>query len=228
MSFNRSTTKVIAAWSFSRWNTWVKCPRKAYYKFVERRKEPSGPAADRGDWVHKRAEAFLRKQEKALPEELHKHSKMFQRLRELKAKPEVELALTSAWTQTEWFAKDTWCRVKIDVLAFKGKLAGVTDWKTGRFKPGSPSYDLQLHLYGTGVLSGYPKVEEVEARLVFTDHPKQKPVVKVYHREELREMQQGWEERVRPMMADRRFAPLPSHDCTYCHFSKRNKGPCKF
>ena len=229
MGFSSKTATTITAWSFSRWNTYVKCPRKAYYKFVMKMKEESGPAAERGSMIDKVLETMLlaRKMPAKLIPEVRAVRRHVEKLRAAKAKPQVELAVNSAWRVTGWFAPDTWCRVKIDALAFKGKLAGVTDWKSGKYKPDNPSYDLQLNLYGTGVLAAYPKVEEVETRLVFTDH-KGKGPIKIYTRDELEEMKKAWEARVRPMLSDRRFAPLPSYECTYCAFSKKRKGPCNF
>lgn len=224
----------ITAWSFSRYNTWLGCPLKAKYKFVLGMKEPSGKAAERGDLIHKGIEAFLKTPKLRIDsmssvEEIHKKSlKVIEKMRKLKAEAELEMAFRSDWKSTGWFAMDTWCRIKVDALAFldKGRLAGVTDWKSGRFKGSSESYDLQCHLYGTGVFAKYPKVQEVEARLHFVDHGKD--VVKMYTRKQFDEMKAGWEDRVKPMLADRRFAPNPSAACRWCYFSKSHGGPCKF
>lgn len=221
----------ITAWSFSRWNTWRKCARRAYYKIVKGLKEPSGPAAERGDLIHKNIEAVL-KSKKLVVSDLHseinttKTRRLVQVLHQMHSFAEIELAFDSSWKRTGWFDKNTWCRIKIDVLAFKGKLAGVTDWKTGKYKPGHESYELQMELYGVGVMAGYPKVEEVETRLQFLDHNKSE--VEVYTRAQFEDLKKTWEGRVQPMLDDRKFLPQPSSDCRYCPFSKANGGDCRY
>lgn len=232
-------TDHITQWSFSRWSEWEKCPRKAYYKFVMKMKEPENKAMSRGTDIHKEGELALGQRKLVVPPSFKKVKKTLEKLHKLKALPELEFALNSAWKPASgeakmkgglggWWSKDVWLRVKTDVLAFaaKGAVAGVIDWKSGRYKGESDSYNLQCHLYGTTVLSLFPKVEEVEAKLSFTDHGKE--VVKIYTRDQLKEMRQGWEDRVRPMLSDRRFQPKPAHHCTWCAFSKGHGGPCKF
>jgi CRISPR/Cas system-associated exonuclease Cas4 (RecB family) len=116
----------------------------------------------------------------------------------------------------------------------------VTDWKTGKFRPESQEeYLEQLDLYGLGALliyAGRPGLV-VRPRLVYTDlgriYPNcvDEPVVE-YRPEDLPKLKKTWEKRVKPMLADKTFAPKPNKYCYSCHYRASNKanggGQCKF
>ncbi len=228
--------KQITAWSFSRWTTHSGdngCPYKAKLKFIEKRNEPKGPAMERGTIIHKMAEDVILKPKMKIPAELKYVAKEFGRLRALKAQPELELAVTKDWKKTDWFGPLTWLRIKIDAIAGRKKdhsVVEAVDWKTGQYKPDSKDYDLQLELYGGGVLSAYEHVDEVVTRLVFTDHPQKDapPREKTFTRDDAPRLVKLWNDRAKPMLADTRFAPRPGWYCRYCHFRKENGGPCKY
>ena len=226
----------ITAWSFSRWAQHsgdAGCPFKAYLKFVKRLPEPAGPAMARGAAIHELAQAALEKPKLAVPPELTTVKKVVARLRKLRAQAELELALTREWAKTGWFEKTTWLRIKVDAIAAvnkSGSAVEVVDWKTGKYRPDSKEYGLQLELYGAGVLSAYPDVAEARTRLVFTDHDQvaAPPREAAFARKDLPRLVSAWEGRVRPLLADTRFAPRPGWYCRNCHFRKSNNGPCQY
>ncbi len=229
-------SKPITAWSFSRWATHSGengCPLKAKLKFIDKLPEPSGPAMARGVLIHQLAEATLTAPKLAVPPELRAVKAVLTRLRKLKAQAELELCLTSAWAKTGWFDANAWLRIKVDAIAGRDKThrtVEVIDWKTGKYRPESKEYSLQLELYGVGVLSAYPHVEEVHAALVFTDHDQQDapPFKAAFTRADAPRLVKEWGARAKPMLADTRFAPRPGFYCRYCWFSKSKNGPCKF
>lgn len=220
----------ITAWSFSRWSTHDECPYLAKLLFIEKRKAPGSPAMDRGDRLHKAAEAFVKGETQTLDPELKPVAKDILRYKKLAAAPEIMLAVTREWTSTGWFDANVWARIKIDVLALVTRrrvvTAEVVDYKTGQYKPESESYAKQLSLYAAGTLAVHPEVERVDTKLLFTDHNKE--VTETYDRSELPALKAAWEARVAPMLADTVFAPRPGWYCRYCHFSKSKAGPCEF
>ncbi len=228
--FSDRTIQHITQWSFSRWSTYDECPYRAKLLFIEKRKAPGSPAMDRGDRIHKAAEAFVKGETKTLDPELKPVAKDILRYKKLAARPEIMLAVTREWVSTGWFDANVWARIKIDVLALVTKkkvtTAEVVDYKTGKFKPESESYTKQLSLYAAGTLAVHPQVARVETKLLFTDHNKE--VKETYTRDELPALKAAWEERVAPMLADTVFAPRPGWYCKWCHFSKAKAGPCEY
>lgn len=211
----------------------MECPFKAKLKFIERRTEPGGPAMARGAEIHGLAQDFIEGRKRMVPADLSKVKAELTSLRKRKATSEGEIGLTSTWIATGWFDANVWCRVKLDAIApidKRGAKVEAIDWKTGRYAPDRPEYVEQLHLYATGVMSAKPLVNEVHAKLVFTDHDQRsaRPVVAVYKRDALDAMQSDWEKRVKPLLNDTRFAPRPGAYCRYCAFRKAVGGPCKY
>lgn len=77
--------------------------------------------------------------------------------------PEQQLAITSAFKPTGWFAADVWCRGIIDALWIDKSIARMVDWKTGRRKPDSQ----QLQLFALLVFAHHPEVTHVRSAFVW-------------------------------------------------------------
>lgn len=219
----------ITAWSYSRWMTYEECPFKAKLKFIERRQEPSAPALERGTAIHKLAEEYLTGVKSRLPAELKQLKTDFAAVRKVEGiQTEMEVALTTDWKFTEWFAPDAWCRIKIDLFVPpKTGATKVVDFKTGRYRPGT--YVPQLELYAIPALIKYPN-HDTNPEFWFIDHG-------IVHAGDpplsftigdLPRLRKIWERRVKPMLADTKFAPRPGAYCRWCHFAKAKGGPCKF
>jgi len=219
--------KKITAWSFSRWDTYQTCPAKAKFKFIDRLPEPRGPAAERGEAVHKAAEAFVRGWAKTLPAELSSHALELRALKKEKPLCEEELALTEGFeAQTGWFDKDAWCRAKMDVLATK-KAPRIIDYKTGKAYP--EKHALQAELYALFAL----KLLEATAVIVefwYTDIGPSANSVEMYGEGErsLTKLVKRWTTRAKPMLTDTKFKATPGNHCRWCTFSKAKGGPCKY
>ena len=227
----------ISAWSFSRWSTYATCPAKAKYSILDRIKEPSNKAMERGSAIHELAEHYVQGKMTKLPDELKLFKKEFELLK--KSKPQSELSATfkQDWTQTTWDDwTGAWVRVKIDVLVppSKAGVMHVNDYKTGR--PKTEGYKEQLELYAIAGFLLYPQATEARTNLWFLDHGKisgadaeHNPTNEgVFQRKELPKLIKVWERRVEPMLSDTRFAPKPGPYCTWCYFSKNKAGPCRF
>ena len=240
MSFLKQTEKgtKITSWSFSRWTCYEECPRKAKYKFIDKLPEPKGAALERGTMLHELAEYFLRGIKKTVPKELKLIADVLKKLKKQGALAEAEFAFNKEWKPVDWFAKDTWCRVKADatVLPVLGKdvpTVKIDDFKSGgkadklSFQD-NPDYELQLELYALAGLLRYETAEEADASLIFIDHGKVIPVEKRYTRKDIPRLKKLWEKRTKRMLADTVFVPNPGKACTWCHFRKSKGGPCSY
>ena len=238
MAYPKATQ--ITAWSFSRYSTYKKCPAKAKYLYLDKLKEPSSPALERGAAIHDLAEKYIKGQIRALPPELKEFKDDFTALRKQYKKAingmvvEDQWAFTSSWDQTAWndWAK-CWVRIKVDCAHHQDQeTLWVKDWKTGKFRAEmNEEYMEQLSLYALTALLLHPHINKVRVELVYLDqgvvYPEaDKPLV--YDRAELPGLKKMWEKRVAPMLKDKKFAPRANDGCRWCHFSKAKAGPCKF
>lgn len=134
----------IEAWSYSRFNTYSQCPRKAFYTIIEKRREPSSPALEKGSEVHAIADVvvsgklpplsaenagylpvlkkivadFEREGQlpTVIPESLKRFEQEFLHLQKIGAATEAEWAFNRDWTPCDWFARQAWLRMKVDAF----------------------------------------------------------------------------------------------------------------
>jgi CRISPR/Cas system-associated exonuclease Cas4 (RecB family) len=226
----------IKAWSFSRWNTYQKCPRQAFYRFIQRLPEPEAPPLVRGQRLHSDAERFVKGELSDLPDELTLLADELEDLRDRYAQgeavyPELGWAFNRKWVPVhedldkKEFNPQTWLRVKVDVLDhYADHTARVIDHKTGKIR--EEEHQKQLDLYAPAAFLKYPSLETVEAELWYLD---QGEILSLdYHRSELPDLLARWERDTEAMLTDETFPPNPSYGCKYCPFSsKHGNGPCE-
>ena len=222
----------IKSWSPSAFAEYQKCPRRHKYKKIDKLPDPPGPALERGTAIHAHAENYINGTAAEIHPDLVKIAPRLKKLRAAFKKKavlvELEFAFTEKWERTEWFAKDAWLRLKLDVLERKATHTEITDWKTGKLREDDPSYADQLNLYAVAALVAGMGTE-TKAQLVFTDHGKAvKKPEGTLTLDGLEAAKASWEQRVRPMFMDKFFAPNPSFACKWCPFSKARGGPCDF
>ncbi len=209
----------ITAWSFSRYNTYSQCPGKAKLLYIEKLKEPSSPALENGTIKHAELENYLRGRQ-PLPEWVHKNLLEFcVNLAAAKPAVELEVAFNREWKPVDWFSKDAWARIKIDVLDKAGSHVNIIDWKTGKVRDGE--YDEQLELYALTALLMFPTVETVSSALAFVD---QGVILngEQFTRADLNMLLKRWEDRVNIMLTDTEFKYTPNKYCKWCHFRRAN------
>lgn len=235
----------FTSWSFSRWVDYSLCPLKAYLAHIKKIREPKNDAMQRGADIHDMASGYIKGKIKKLPSELKLYKDEFDALKKLykrKLLPaivEEDWAFTKAWDQTQWDDWiGCWVRIKLDAAHYTSEdTLVVTDWKTGKFREEDNAlYLAQLELYALAALLLNTHIEAVLPRLVYLDlgltyPPIAKPIV--YKRSDVKKLRAAWEKRVKPMMADRKFAPRPNDKCRWCWFGQSGKlkgGPnlCKF
>lgn len=226
-----SPAQIITAWSFSRWNTFEGCPFKAKCLYIDKLKEPDNIYQARGTAVHKIGEDYVKgASTTTVPLELKFFADEFKKLRKLKALTELQWAFRSDWSPTDWFAKDAWCRIKLDALASIKSKVIVVDYKTGRQYP---EHEDQLGLYALGGFCALPLTQEIEAQDWYLDEKKLKAgqeriLGADFKRSDMEALKKDWARRTKIMLTTTKFPPKPGDGCRFCHFRKSNDGPCKF
>ena len=218
----------FTAWSFSRWRDHDQCPYRAGLKHLMKVKEPSSPALDRGDRLHKAASAYVTGVVTKLDPELRPVRRTLavyrDALRAGLAVVDDRWAFNRSWAPVEFFAYDAWLRMITDYHAHEGARAAVTDFKTGKVSENRKFMFYQLELYAIGTFLKKPRVEEIEARLLYTDHDVEQK--ETYQRSQLRTLQKAWVKRTLPLLTDARFEPKPGDYCRWCPHSAAKGGPC--
>lgn len=222
---------MITSWSYSRWKCYEDCPRKAKYLFVDKMKEPSAPALERGTAIHAKIEKYLLTGGR-VPQEAKQLEAEYKVLRKQKPLVELEIAYNREWSPVDWFSRDAWCRIKVDALVppitdDNDPIVRVIDNKTGKIKEHG-EYDEQLELYGLAGLLNYATANRSTGELWFVDHGKIVLAQEEFKRADLKKLQKKWEIRTKRMLSDKLFKPKPGNACRWCHFRKGNSGPCEF
>lgn len=226
--------KKLTSWSFSRWNLYTECPRRAKYKFIDKLPEPGSPALERGTQYHLLCEHYLRGIKKTVPRELKLIEGELKRLRQAKALPEAEFTFRQDWSPTRWDDwSGAWVRIKADAVVVpvvdqEHQRAEVVDFKTGKLKDDLTAYNLQLELYALAGLLAYPTAERVCTSLVFIDHGKVVPHEQEFTPKDLKVLQKQWLTRTKKMLNDTAYKPLPGNACRWCPYRKSNDGPCEY
>jgi len=225
--------KQITQWSLSRLQTYEQCPAKAKFAYIDKIPYVRGPAQIRGDEIHKEAEAFLTGRLRKLPDSLKHYEVEFRRCREANKDPEAQLFVEQQWgfrvdwSPTEWFGKDVWGRMIADMVIVHDGHVKVEDHKTGKHYD---NHDEQLEINAVVALHRFPECETASGHIWYLDHPQSElPELTVeFSRADLPRLERKYERRVKPMLADKRFAPRPGWYCKFCDYSKGKGGPCRF
>lgn len=224
----KATAEKITAWSYSRLNDYIKCPKYAYFKHVRKLKEPGNKYMERGSMIDQMESDFIKGTLRKRPPEIATFEEEFLALRKAKnAITQEQWAFNAEWKQTDWFADDAWLRAKTDIyrLNIKTNILLIVDCKTGKQRE---EHDLQLDLYALLGLLKMPTVDAVDSRIWYTDMGIEMPAEeKLYTQADVPKLKKFWMARVKPMMTDTRFKEKPSNACSFCFFSKAKGGPCK-
>ena len=222
----------IEAWSASRLNDYEKCPQLAFYKHVQKLKEPGSAVMDRGGDIHKMGADFasgktlldLTRPRACIPKELERFKQEFLALRRVKPKVEQQAAFTREWKPTGWFDTNAWVRVILDAQYYDPKVrtAHVIDYKTGKIYEDHKDV---AKLYALAAFILYPEAVAVRTNYWYLDLGVEHPTD--FARADVPALKKYWEKRTKPMLADTRFNPNPGRHCSWCFFSHTKDGPCK-
>lgn len=234
--------KPLKAWSFSTFSQYCQCPAKVKYSKILKLAEPTNPAMERGNQIHKLAEKYIKGEIGArVPVELKAFAAEFKDLRKKFEKISQSMviedswAMTKAWEETAWNDwNGCWLRLKLDCAYHADDTTlRIRDWKTGKFRAEkNEEYVQQCELYALVALILHDHIERVIPDLVYLDVPCTYPAAGaeplVYTRADIPKLKKTWEKRVKAMMSDTLFAPKPNNLCGWCHYRKDNGGPCQY
>ncbi len=232
MTFKGKKISRPFAWSYSALGDYETCPAK--YGFRKAKvPTPKNPYMERGIEIHGEAEAYLKREVRALPKSLKLLKDEFKELLVVDAIAEGQMAFTRKWEPTGWFADDVWLRVKVDAhYRSDDKTARVIDFKTGRV-PFEDKYSEQKRIYAAAGMCHYPAVSQVSVELWYVDHGIIRPDPakgkrEIYTRKShLRGIQQEFTLRAKRMESDKVLKPRPSiTNCKWCDYSCHKGGPC--
>lgn len=235
--------KNITAWSFSRLKDYEKCPLSAYLKYSEKRstEHMDSTAGDRGTQVHTEAEQFV-KGDGTFTADLAKFADYFSKLKDRYDAGEViveeEWAFNRDWDITDWFADDTWCRMKLDNFIFEDRsyehdadsftIGTATDYKTGKKFGNEVSHGQQGQLYAIGSFLRYPTLEHIDVEFLYLDHGQ--TTKRSYTREKAMKFLPSWTSRAMKMTEATEYPPKPNKiTCMWCPFGPQNgDGSCEW
>jgi hypothetical protein len=236
---SKPATKGFTAWSFSRYNAYVKCPLAAKLSNIDKIPQPPSTAMDRGSMIHGLAAGYISGELPQMPESLLLFKDLFIDLRARYNDDEViaedSWAFRKDWSVTTFDDWDNcWCRIKVDAVRLIEGSLDVLDWKTGKYAPqyNVADYELQIELYSLGALLMFGgKIPDIRVapRLIYLDHGIVHPEkAQIYTMKDLPRLKTAWEKRTTPMLVDRTFAPNPGQQCTWCAYSKTKSGHCVY
>ena len=228
-------TAPIKAWSHSRLVDFEKCKFRVQLKVVDRVPEPRKPlppgktehANERGERVHRAAEAFVKGGVELIPE-LEWFKAEFEHLRDLYAEGRVSLegewAFNRQWEPRAWMSSDTWLRVKCDAVVFvSDEEAVVIDYKTGRRYGNEVKHGEQMRLYQLGAFVKFPNLKKVTVELWYTDLDEMHD--QAFTREQGLKFALGFEQRGDAITSCEDFPPNPNaFSCKWCPYKPVAKG----
>lgn len=166
----------VPTWSFSALKTFEECPYRIYLSKVEKHKETSSEAAERGTMLHDLAEDYIRgKVGDEVPSELRKLEMQYHALYEAYQQQPDQFELeenwgfTDRWETTGFFDDDVWCRMKLDVFRKHDTSAHIVDHKSGRKFGNELKHSDQGLQYAVGAFMRYPELEYVQVEFYYFD-----------------------------------------------------------
>lgn len=216
------------AWSFSRLDTFMDCPRKLHEISITKM-TPFGEQTEaqrQGDVVHDLLADRL-SEGKAFPLGYEYLQQVIGPILAVKHEGQIFNKLKLAWDKNwkpcgykDW--DNCWLRVDYDFAFIRGKTMFILDWKTGKvsFK------HLQLKLYAATAFLAFPDVMEIHTAFVWL---KDKLIDSVTYRRE--DMQKLWDEilpevqKLQDANALNIWPATKNKWCNYCQVRKANRCP---
>ena len=199
------------------------CARKYKFVKIDKLQDSSGEAANRGKLLHEEIETILKGGLPMLSEDIAYLDDKLSNWIKLKAASEMTIAVNKDWQPVLYNDPTAMFRGVIDLYLENGPEATIIDFKTGKHR----DYSDQVSVYAALVMSCKPHIEYVKTAIEFIDLAKCDEY-KLITRADLPSLQVSLKKRLETVEKDKIFAPNPSFLCNYCHFSKKNGGPCKW
>lgn len=215
-------------WSFSRWQTWDKCPFAYKAKFILKLPDPPSPAMERGNKVHKAIDAYLTGRG-PLPPEVKSpfHRQLYDEMRQHERKMvEQKWGFTKSWRSTGFFDnKSVWLRAICDVvLLYDDDSVEVVDHKTGK-KYGHNDDQVELFALTTFMQFGQQAKNGVRTRLIYLDSDQED--VSMFDHAAVEGLRAKWNNRADDMLSDRRFISRAGCRCRWCEMKRAGEITCE-
>ena len=209
-------------WSYSSLSTYMQCPQKWRFSYIDNLPWPSSPAMSRGTRLHSMCEDFVNGVIPSVPHEIQKIGPLLLSLQVAGAKAEEVWLLDRDWKPTEDQDK-AWVKAIIDVHHLTDNVLYVKDYKSGQMYPDHLN---QLELYGLIGLAKFPDVKRVDTSAVYIDSGYEGnegtllPSMKT-------KLVNKWHQAAEEMMGDEVYEPKPGN-CKWCPYAKSKGGPCQY
>lgn len=228
----------MKSWSFSRYETWAKCPWRAKLQYVDRIALPPDPEGEvrrlRGTRLHEAGQAWVRGELEDLDPDLKHFAGEFQALRDLYGKGAVEIEDEWAWAHRfskpcSW--KEAWVRIKLD---FHVKLDPTTtltvDLKTGKKSGNEIKHTEQGEIYAVAsYLRSGGTLKEAQVEFWYADQ--NDSMRTTYTQERIVDAIDRWSD-IGELMTSGIYRAKPNiYVCKYCPFRLKEEGgtgDCEF
>ena len=235
----------MRAYSFSRINTYRKCPKMFYFQYVEKKPASHSATLEIGRLVHEFGQRYIKycvrkkldSDYDAIEPILNSlyantsDSEVWQELLFMAeniahgmlvhpdTQAEIKMAFDANWKQADWFDKKIRFRGIIDNLVIQDDLATITDYKTDRSLPAfaklKDNEQLQDYAFLTSLL--YPNIETFQVELFFVRFRKVHTLF--YQKSELQDIRERLEAAMKTIDADTKYEPKPGVACDWCPFT---------
>lgn len=214
----------LTSWSFSSLMDYETCPRRAFYRLIERApmppEDPDSPLV-RGNRLHKHIEDYITGAKPLDPEITYDHGLLDELHEAYKlnfVNVEEEWAYDRDWNLVTW--RDATCRMKLDVGVVSPSAYKVIDWKSGKKAGNEIKHTMQGQLYAVGALARYPELLRIDVEFHYIDHTDVKPLVATYTPDKVARFRATYDKRAARMLADTEFKAVPNKsNCRYCPFA---------
>lgn len=224
----------MIALSWSRYSDYAQCPRKFYLKYIEKsfpEFDNKAPHLIRGANLHKQLELYADHLKfpddvpvpdmspeteglKPALQTLYKTSVSFS--------PESQISINTEWKQVEWFSKQSYWRLIVDLIAIRADHAIVWDYKSGKYQPYAEECG-QLHLTAAAFMSMMPHLEYAQVDYVYLDAKKAEGIR--IERKDVPKIIQIFDERSAKVNAETDWKPTRNEYCQWCD---AKQSQCKF
>lgn len=215
-------------WSFSKWETYFKCPAKYRFRYEAKLPEPTGPAAQRGLQMHDMAENYI----KGLHDDTSwlKDKKIIPILDDFRHHPngdrytEKKLAFDEEWYQTPHTSPRATCVGVLDAARAVDGVLYIGEWKSGKPKETHVDQRKLYALFGLRAWLGIKRVEVTTYYFDGTGAPQRLVADPATGAEE--RLKALWDGRVDTIQNDTIKSPKASDECFWCSFARKKGGPC--
>jgi len=217
---------IIKSWSFSSKKEFDTCPYKFHHKLILKTPKPPEPEDSplkRGLAMHKLAENYMNGDSSEVPEELigmkHVFEDAYTEAHNSTFRAEEPWAFTSRWRSTDWYGKDVWLRMALDLqIGTSGESTRIVDFKTGKKDGNELSHMIQGQLYAVGALVKNPELQEASVEFWYLDHGT--TTRKVWKRKQIETLHKRWNAIGKKITSVEILQPTPTKfGCKYCAYN---------